>query len=117
LVKNLSNPDYMQVLLDGGPNLKTLFADLDITAASSELVPGAENDRIPPGFRALAKMSDLPDRISRIALATTLRKNPTKLCGHSYFVLQQAGARANAPGNIDPQPQRHDPAIRPVERV
>jgi hypothetical protein len=41
LVKKLSNPDYMQVLLEGRPNLETLFADLDITAASSELVPAA----------------------------------------------------------------------------
>ncbi len=73
LVKNLANPDYMQDLLDGRPNLETLFADLDINAESSELVPGAENNLILPGFKALAKMSDLPDRISRIALATPLR--------------------------------------------
>ena len=72
LVKNLSNPDYMQVLLDGRPNLETLFADLDIIAASSELVPAVENDRILPGFRTLVKMPDLPDRISRIAMASPL---------------------------------------------
>jgi hypothetical protein len=72
LVKNLANPEYMQVLLDGRPNLEALFADLDITAACSELVPGVENDRILPGFRTLAKMSDLPDRISRVALASPL---------------------------------------------
>ncbi|MFY9944182.1 MAG: hypothetical protein WAK57_18565 [Desulfobacterales bacterium] len=73
LVKNLSNPDYMQVLLDGRPNLEALFADLDITVASRELVPAAENDRILPGFRTLVKMPDLPDLISRVALATPLR--------------------------------------------
>jgi hypothetical protein len=47
-------------------------------------------------FWSSIKISGLPVRISRIALATPLRKNPTKLCGHSYFVLQQAGARAGA---------------------
>jgi hypothetical protein len=62
----------MQVLLDGRPNLESLFADLDITTASSELVPTAESDRILPGFRTLVKMPDLPDRISRVALANPL---------------------------------------------
>jgi hypothetical protein len=72
LVKNLSNPDYMQILLDGRPNLEALFADLDMTAATSELVPAAENDRILPGFRTLVKLPDLPDRISRVALTNPL---------------------------------------------
>jgi hypothetical protein len=72
LVKNLSNPGYMQILLDGRPNLDALFADLDSTAASSELVPASENDRILPEFRTLVKMPDLPDRISRVALANPL---------------------------------------------
>jgi hypothetical protein len=34
LVKNLSNPDYMKILLDGRPNIEALFADLDRTSAS-----------------------------------------------------------------------------------
>jgi hypothetical protein len=71
LVKNLSNPDYMKLLLDGRPNLETLFADLDATAAFSELEPAAEPDRILPGFTALLKMPDLPGRISEIASEAT----------------------------------------------
>jgi len=70
LVKNLSNPHYMQILLDGRPSLETLFADLDIAAAANHLAPSAETDRILPGFKALTKMPDLPMRISGIASAT-----------------------------------------------
>jgi len=70
LVKNLSNPHYMHILLDGRPNLEALFADLDRTAAN-HLEPNAETDRILPGFKALTKLPDLPFRISMIASAAS----------------------------------------------
>ena len=70
LVENLSNPHYMQILLDGRPRLlEALFADLDRTAAADDLEPSAETDRIPPGFKALTKMPDLPIRIAQLASA------------------------------------------------
>ncbi len=69
LVKNLSNPHYMQILLDGRPCLKALFADLDIAAATNDLEPSTETDRILPGFKALTKMPDLPVRIAKVASA------------------------------------------------
>jgi hypothetical protein len=69
LVKNLSNPHYMQILLDGRPSLEALFADLDIAAATNDLEPSIETDRILPGFKALTKMPDLPIRIAQLALA------------------------------------------------
>ena len=50
LVKNLSNPDYLKILLDGRPNIEALFADLDRTSASEELTPATEADRVLPGF-------------------------------------------------------------------
>ena len=70
LVKNLSNPHYMQILLDGRPSLEALFADLDITAAADDLEPSAETNRILPGFKALTKMPDLPVRLAKVASAT-----------------------------------------------
>jgi hypothetical protein len=69
LVKNLSNPYYMQILLDCRPSLEDLFSDLDITAATNDLEPNIETDRILPGFKALTKMPDLPIRIAGIASA------------------------------------------------
>ena len=71
LVKNLSNPEYMKILLDGQPNLEALFADLDQNGASDKLAPNSDADRILPGFRALTKMVDLPYRMSAIASAET----------------------------------------------
>jgi hypothetical protein len=69
LVKNLSNPHYMQILLDGRTSLEALFADLDITASTNDLEQSIETDRILPGFKALTKMPDLPIRIAKIASA------------------------------------------------
>jgi hypothetical protein len=67
LVKNLSNPDYMKILLDGRSNLEELFAQLDTSATKDDLAPADETDRILPGFKALARMSNLPDLIAQRA--------------------------------------------------
>ena len=69
LVKNLSNPEYMKILLDGRPNLEALFADLDQNGAIDELAADSDADRILPAFRALTKMVDLLYRMSEIASA------------------------------------------------
>lgn len=67
LVKNLSNPEYMEILLDGKPDLESLFADLDRTLTSGDLVLHDTSERVLPGFRLLAKMPDLPSRIAEKA--------------------------------------------------
>jgi hypothetical protein len=69
LVKNLTNPNYMQLLLDGRPDLETLFADLDAVVDRKELAPDVDNDRILPGFRGLIKKPDLPAIIYEMAKA------------------------------------------------
>ncbi|MCF8050846.1 MAG: transposase, partial [Desulfobacterales bacterium] len=67
LVKNLSNPDYMELLLDGRPDLETLFAELDGVVDRKDLAPADDNDRILPGFKSLTKEQDLPARIFQMA--------------------------------------------------
>ena len=69
LVKNLSNPDYMELLLDGRPDLETLFAELDMVVDRKDLALPDENDRILPGFKSLTKERDLPARIFQMAKA------------------------------------------------
>ena len=71
LVKNLSNPKYMEILLDGRPDLETLFADLDTTVDWKDLTPDLDGDRILPGFRGLPKEPDLPAKIYEMASAAT----------------------------------------------
>ena len=61
----------METLLGDQPNLPALFAELDQTVRPEELK--AEADRVLPGFRALTKMDDLPDRLSKIASGMALR--------------------------------------------
>lgn len=50
LVKNLANPDYMQVLLDGKQTLEELFAELDMDPATKKFAPAADADRMLPGL-------------------------------------------------------------------
>jgi hypothetical protein len=65
LVKNLDNPDYMKILLDGKTNLEQLFAELGTVRVGRADGLNADTDRIPPEFRALMKLPTLPDQLIR----------------------------------------------------
>lgn len=63
LVKNLDNPDYMNILLDGKADLEELFAELGRNSPSElEGLPGEAN-RISPGFSKLMKLPHLPSQL------------------------------------------------------
>lgn len=66
LVKNLDNPDYMEVLLDGKANLEQLFSELGKTPFAGEGKSKADIDRILPGFRAIIKLPKLPEQVLRV---------------------------------------------------
>ena len=63
LVKNLDNPDYMEMLLDGKANLEELFADLGTMPLKSIDEMQEDADRILPGFRKLMKLKILPEHV------------------------------------------------------
>jgi hypothetical protein len=63
LVRNLDNPSYMKILLEGKANLQELFAELEATHRATEDIWAANPDRILPGFRALMKLQTLPDQL------------------------------------------------------
>ena len=65
LVKNLDNPAYMKILLDGKENLEQLFAELGAVQLPGAEQLQAETDRILPGFRTLMKLPTLPDQVLR----------------------------------------------------
>jgi hypothetical protein len=65
LVKNLDNPHYMKILLDGKANLEELFAELGATHLAGTDGLQANTDRILPGFRTLIKLPTLPDQVLR----------------------------------------------------
>lgn len=63
LVKNLDNSDYMQILLDGKENLAELFASLEQPHIDENKAMATDIDRILPGFRPLAGLPSLPDKL------------------------------------------------------
>lgn len=73
LVRNLDNPNYMKILLDGKANLEELFAELGAAHLAGDGGLQANTDRILPGFRALMNLPTLPDQVVR-----SLR-NPMKM--------------------------------------
>lgn len=65
LVKNLDNPDYMSVLLDGKASLEELFSKLGAAGLGGTDGLQTDTDRILPGFRFLMKLQNLPDQVVR----------------------------------------------------
>jgi hypothetical protein len=67
LVKNLDNPAYMGILLDGKENLVELFAERGpsgITNTATESL--SETDRLLPGFRALIDYPTMPEQVAQL---------------------------------------------------
>jgi len=59
LVKNLQNPEYLKILLDGQPSLEALFAQIDPLTVRKELVKARQTPEHVP--RALQRfIADLP---------------------------------------------------------
>jgi hypothetical protein len=69
LVKNLSNPAYLNILLDGKQSLEERFAEIEINDGTIDVKPSADADNILPSFRSLVKLPDLPALISGLAAA------------------------------------------------
>ena len=63
LVKNLDNPAYMEVLLNGKESLEALFASISYEDAKDGNRLNEDTDRILPGGRALIKKQKLPEQI------------------------------------------------------
>jgi hypothetical protein len=64
LVKNLSNPVYLKILLDGKQSLEERFAEIEISNGPIKAKPSADADNVLPSFRSLVKLPDLPVLIS-----------------------------------------------------
>lgn len=63
LVKNLDNPDYMKILLDGKADLEELFAELGRSRPSELEGLHVDTNRIFPGFSKLMKLPHLPNQL------------------------------------------------------
>ena len=66
LIKNLDNPDYLEILLNGNDSLEELFAELDSNTCIKVLESNPDVDKILPGLKKLINIQNLPDRIIQI---------------------------------------------------
>lgn len=70
LVKNLDNPEYMELLLNGKDNLEQLFASIRYEDAKDSKHSKEDTDRILPGGRAIIKKQALPKQILELFMKT-----------------------------------------------
>lgn len=71
LVKNLSNEDYMKIILDGCPTLEERFATIDSKRAAEALQKSQWNaDRVSPKMKKLIRQADFQQKISNLFAST-----------------------------------------------
>ncbi len=71
LVKNLDNPAYMEVLLDGKKSLEELFAGLTTTPGNDNKDYQTDSAKILPGFRGLISQPTLLEKLASRCQAAT----------------------------------------------
>ena len=72
LVRNLDNPHYLKVLLNGQPTLEECFAQIDVEAVRSEMDAAHRGpDKVPRNLRQLIAVPAFPN-----ALCGLFRKPP-----------------------------------------
>jgi len=65
LVKNLDNPDYLEIILDGCNTLEERFEKIDGRMVLEKLeVAKKNNDRISPEVKKIIRRPDLPERLT-----------------------------------------------------
>jgi hypothetical protein len=69
LVKNLSIPEYVEIILAGKNNLAERFAEIDIASVRTTLRQKDEAERkYPKGMAKIFRMPDLPNKIGQFVL-------------------------------------------------
>jgi hypothetical protein len=64
LVRNLDNPHYMKILLNGKPSIEALFAEIDIDAFRKAFRAAQDDpEKIPAKLKPLIAMPDFPEKL------------------------------------------------------
>jgi hypothetical protein len=67
LVKNLNNPQYMRILLNGKSSLEERFAEIDARLVRIELANlSAGSEKVPPRIKNLIRIPDFPTQLVAI---------------------------------------------------
>jgi hypothetical protein len=68
LVRNLENPSYMRILLDGKASLEEVFAEVDIDTFRDAIREAQDvPERIPPKLKPIIAMPDFPEKLLNMA--------------------------------------------------
>lgn len=64
LVRNLENPHYMQILLNGKPSIEAVFAEIEIDTLRKAFREAQDNpERIPTKLKTIIAMPDFPEKL------------------------------------------------------
>jgi hypothetical protein len=67
LVRNLQNPEYMKILLDGKTTIEDVFAEIEITRLREELKNAQQNpEKIPAKIKNIINEPQYPEKLVRI---------------------------------------------------
>ena len=67
LVKNLQNPRYMDILLDGKPTLEALFAKIDTQPDQYQPTMDQLHEPLPlRRFAKIIRLKELPDMVAKL---------------------------------------------------
>ena len=67
LVRNLQNPEYTEILLDGKTNIEELFAEIEITQLRRELKKAQQNpEKIPAKIKSIIDEPKYPEKLANI---------------------------------------------------
>ena len=72
LIKNIENPVYMKILLNGKASLEDVFAEINVKTfrvafKEARNIP----EKIPAKLKVLAEMIDFPEKLARIVEKST----------------------------------------------
>ena len=68
LVRNLKNPEYLKVILNGKATLEERFAQIDARIVREELRKAQEDsEKIPSGIKRIIKKSNLPEMVEKLS--------------------------------------------------
>ena len=67
LIKNLQNPEYMKILLDGKASIEELFAAIEISRLRQEVKKAQQNpEKIPPKIKNVIDDPRYPEKLANI---------------------------------------------------
>ena len=80
LVRNLQNPEYMKILLDGKTTIEDVFAEIEITRLREELKNAQQNpEKIPAKIKSIINEPQYPEKLTNILKKSQSKPNSNRV--------------------------------------